>query len=322
MEAVTIIDVAPRDGLQNEPEVLEVATRVELIERLLAAGVPRVEIGSFVNPRQVPQMAGAGEIARLLAERGHNLAARASNDTFRFTALAPNQRGYELAAAAGCATSAWCWPPAMASIRPISSAPPPTRWPSSATSPCASTTMVLPSGLRSARRSAAPSMAMSRPRGCSRLLSMPPIWGRTRSSLPIPPVWQCQHRWLRCARWPCADYRTSHSRSISTIRAIPATPTPSPLGKPVFVRSMQPWAGSAVAPSPPRRRQYRQRGSGSHVQRHRRTNRNRPASLAGGIRLAERNAGPAFAGADRQGWAGLRAGSDPGKLPVMKGSGS
>ncbi len=101
MEAVTIIDVAPRDGLQNEPEVLEVATRVELIERLLAAGVPRVEIGSFVNPRQVPQMAGAGEIARLLAERGHNLAARASNDTFRFTALAPNQRGYELAAAAG-----------------------------------------------------------------------------------------------------------------------------------------------------------------------------------------------------------------------------
>ncbi len=101
MEAVTIIDVAPRDGLQNEPEVLDVVTRVELIERLLTAGVPRVEIGSFVNPRQVPQMAGAGEIARLLIERGHHLAARTSNDTFRFTALAPNQRGYELAAAAG-----------------------------------------------------------------------------------------------------------------------------------------------------------------------------------------------------------------------------
>lgn len=101
MEAVTIIDVAPRDGLQNEPEILDPSTRVELIERLLAAGVPRVEIGSFVNPRQVPQMAGAAEIARLLTERGYHLAARATNDTFRFTALVPNQRGYELAAAAG-----------------------------------------------------------------------------------------------------------------------------------------------------------------------------------------------------------------------------
>ncbi len=100
MEAVTIIDVAPRDGLQNEPEVLEVATRVELIERLLAAGMPRIEIGSFVNPRQVPQMAGADTIARALAERGHNLAARTADDAFCFTALAPNQRGYELAVAA------------------------------------------------------------------------------------------------------------------------------------------------------------------------------------------------------------------------------
>ncbi|MBO9313698.1 MAG: hydroxymethylglutaryl-CoA lyase [Chloroflexus sp.] len=101
MEAVTIIDVAPRDGLQNEPEVLEPATRVALIERLLAAGVPRIEIGSFVNPRQVPQMAGTDHIAQTLVQRGYNLAARTNNDAFRFTALAPNQRGYELAAAAG-----------------------------------------------------------------------------------------------------------------------------------------------------------------------------------------------------------------------------
>ncbi|MGQ9549852.1 MAG: hypothetical protein ACUVWS_14605 [Roseiflexus sp.] len=98
MEAVTIVDVAPRDGLQNEPEVLEPVTRVELIERLLAAGVPRIEIGSFVNPRQVPQMAGTDRIAQTLIERGHNLGSRAGNDAFRFTALAPNRRGYELAA--------------------------------------------------------------------------------------------------------------------------------------------------------------------------------------------------------------------------------
>ncbi|MCS6840039.1 MAG: hydroxymethylglutaryl-CoA lyase [Roseiflexus sp.] len=101
MEAVTIIDVAPRDGLQNEPETIEVAARVELIERLLAAGVPRIEIGSFVDPRQVPQMAGTDAIARTLTLRGHNLAARAADDAFRFTALAPNERGYERAVAAG-----------------------------------------------------------------------------------------------------------------------------------------------------------------------------------------------------------------------------
>ncbi|MFQ3630207.1 hydroxymethylglutaryl-CoA lyase [Roseiflexus sp.] len=101
MEAVSITDVAPRDGLQNEPDILPVAARVELIERLLTAGVPRIEIGSFVNPRQAPQMDGAGEIARILSERGHNLAAWTTDDAFRFTALVPNQRGYELAVAAG-----------------------------------------------------------------------------------------------------------------------------------------------------------------------------------------------------------------------------
>ncbi len=101
MEAVTIIDVTPRDGLQNEPEVLSVERRVELIERLLAAGVPRIELGSFVNPRQVPQMAATDDVVRALRERGHHLAARATNDAFRFTALAPNERGYELAVAAG-----------------------------------------------------------------------------------------------------------------------------------------------------------------------------------------------------------------------------
>ncbi len=66
---IQITGVAPRDGLQNELEILPVASRVALIRRLLAAGVPRVEIGSFVNPKQVPQMAGTAEVAAaLLAE--------------------------------------------------------------------------------------------------------------------------------------------------------------------------------------------------------------------------------------------------------------
>ncbi|NTU82086.1 MAG: hydroxymethylglutaryl-CoA lyase [Chloroflexales bacterium] len=88
---VTIIDVAPRDGLQNEPEILSVAAKADLVRRLAAAGLPWVEIGSFVSPRQVPQMAGTADLAASLA---------ASPPT-ALTCLVPNMRGYELAAAAG-----------------------------------------------------------------------------------------------------------------------------------------------------------------------------------------------------------------------------
>ncbi|NJN19321.1 MAG: hydroxymethylglutaryl-CoA lyase [Oscillochloris sp.] len=93
---ILITDVSPRDGLQNEPEILPVAVRVALIERLLAAGVPRIELGSFVNPKQVPQMAGSAEVAAELQAHGHEL-----RDRRRFTALIPNMKGYELATAAG-----------------------------------------------------------------------------------------------------------------------------------------------------------------------------------------------------------------------------
>lgn len=88
---VMIIDVAPRDGLQNEPELLPVAAKVELVRRLAAAGLPAVELGSFVNPRQVPQMAGTAEVA----------AALAAAPPTALTCLVPNLRGYELAVAAG-----------------------------------------------------------------------------------------------------------------------------------------------------------------------------------------------------------------------------
>jgi isopropylmalate/homocitrate/citramalate synthase len=60
---VVVCDVGPRDGLQNEPEVLAPAVRAELVGRLAAAGVPRVEAASFVRPERVPQMAGAEEVA-------------------------------------------------------------------------------------------------------------------------------------------------------------------------------------------------------------------------------------------------------------------
>jgi (R)-citramalyl-CoA lyase len=107
---ITVVDVAPRDGLQNEPEVLPVAAKVALIERLARAGVPRIEVGSFVNPRQVPQMAGTGQVvAALLANNKWRMtngerdtaSVEPSSSAPRFTALIPNMRGYELAVEAG-----------------------------------------------------------------------------------------------------------------------------------------------------------------------------------------------------------------------------
>ena len=59
---IEIADVGPRDGLQNEDETLSPETRAELCDRLAAAGVPRVEAASFVNPKLVPQMAGAADV--------------------------------------------------------------------------------------------------------------------------------------------------------------------------------------------------------------------------------------------------------------------
>jgi isopropylmalate/homocitrate/citramalate synthase len=66
---VTICDVGPRDGLQNEPEVVPPPTRTELVERLAAAAVPRVETVSFVRDDRVPQMAGAEEVVAALHPR-------------------------------------------------------------------------------------------------------------------------------------------------------------------------------------------------------------------------------------------------------------
>ena len=70
---ITIVEVGPRDGLQNEKAVLEPAVRVELIQRLEAAGARRIEAVSFVHPKYVPQMAGAEEVmAALPSTRGRS----------------------------------------------------------------------------------------------------------------------------------------------------------------------------------------------------------------------------------------------------------
>ena len=89
---IEIIDVGPRDGLQNEQTVLDVATRVEFIRRLVGAGVRRLEAASFVNPKRVPQMADAEEI----------MAALPAGDGVTYIGLVLNRRGLDRALAAGC----------------------------------------------------------------------------------------------------------------------------------------------------------------------------------------------------------------------------
>ena len=91
MARVTIYDVGPRDGLQNEPEVLAVDTRVELVKRLADAGLPGVEVASFVDARRVPQMAGAEEVVEQLGACPGPVRA----------GLALNERGYERLLATG-----------------------------------------------------------------------------------------------------------------------------------------------------------------------------------------------------------------------------
>jgi len=88
---VRLVEVGPRDGLQNEPRPLGVADKVRLVDDLSAAGLQYVEVGSFVSPKWVPQMAGSAEVFAGIR--------RTSGVTY--AALTPNMKGFEAAMAAG-----------------------------------------------------------------------------------------------------------------------------------------------------------------------------------------------------------------------------
>ena len=89
-ETVIIKEVAARDGLQAQPKHLTVEQRITLVAALAKTGVPELEIGSFVSPKAVPQMAGTDEIAASLPAAD-----------LAYSALVPNMKGYELAVRAG-----------------------------------------------------------------------------------------------------------------------------------------------------------------------------------------------------------------------------
>jgi hydroxymethylglutaryl-CoA lyase len=87
------VEVSPRDGLQNEPILVDLATKVALIEALAAAGLPAIECGSFVSPKRVPQMANTARV----------LAAIQRAPGVRYSVLVPNRQGLEAAVRANIA---------------------------------------------------------------------------------------------------------------------------------------------------------------------------------------------------------------------------
>jgi hydroxymethylglutaryl-CoA lyase len=89
--AVTVMEVSPRDGLQNEPEILSTDAKLRLIQGALDAGFRRIEVTSFVHPTRVPQMADAEAVCRSLPQRGD----------VSYAGLILNRRGYDRARATG-----------------------------------------------------------------------------------------------------------------------------------------------------------------------------------------------------------------------------
>ncbi len=88
---VAVVEVGPRDGLQNEPKILPTDLRVELVEALADAGLRRIEVGSFVSTKQVPQMADSAEVFRRIRRQ----------TGVTYSALVANRKGLEAALLAG-----------------------------------------------------------------------------------------------------------------------------------------------------------------------------------------------------------------------------
>src|SRR5688572_4811994 len=90
-KAVRIVEVGPRDGLQNESEIVPTAKKAEFIKLLADAGVKEIEVASFVHPKWVPQLADAQELVRQLEHASYT----------RYSALVPNMKGLERAIESG-----------------------------------------------------------------------------------------------------------------------------------------------------------------------------------------------------------------------------
>src|SRR6201999_4554231 len=90
-DSVRIVEVGPRDGLQNEKTPVSVADRIAFVKALLAAGLPTIEVGAFVSPKAIPQMVNSDQVLREVNQLASG----------EFHVLVPNEKGYEAARAAG-----------------------------------------------------------------------------------------------------------------------------------------------------------------------------------------------------------------------------
>lgn len=97
---VKIVEVGPRDGLQNEPGILSCETKVEFIQMLALAGCPVVEVASFVSPSRVPAMANSGEVVSTL-NNWRKVSQLKEKNLTKFSALTPNLRGFNDAVSSG-----------------------------------------------------------------------------------------------------------------------------------------------------------------------------------------------------------------------------
>lgn len=89
-DRVSLVEMGPRDGLQNEANTLSLVQRLELIQRLAESGLQRIEVGAFVSPKKVPQMADSAALFAALPRKGPT----------RYGALVPNLQGLQAAIAA------------------------------------------------------------------------------------------------------------------------------------------------------------------------------------------------------------------------------
>jgi len=95
-DSINIVEVGPRDGLQNEKQIIDVATKVALIERLADAGLKTVEAGAFVSPKWAPQMASTADVMKIIKRK----------EGVSYPVLTPNMKGYEGARAGSADTVA------------------------------------------------------------------------------------------------------------------------------------------------------------------------------------------------------------------------
>ena len=240
---VELIEVGPRDGLQNESAPMTTALKLELVNRLLEAGLRRIEVCSFVHPGKVPQMADAEALCAALPHR----------PGARYAGLVLNLRGYERALAAGRLHEVGLAVPATDSFGRRNQGQ------STAEALAVVQAIAAPAPADGLVWSATIAVAFGCPfegevaaeaRGWHRAENGWPPLARRNSHWPIPSAWPCPDRWNS---WPPRNWPPPAGAcpcaGISTTPATPAWPMFTPACARACAASTPAWADWAAAPS-------------------------------------------------------------------------